>query len=301
MVVVRREGRLGAPVLGPARHGGGPRHGGLHGSSPGVAARSPRYLSDADRCNLSTPRFVNANAFTTRTRIKHVVFVVKENRTFDNLFGTFPGANGVTVGMDMGSRRPLIRGTDGRLPSDIPHCYRLRYRGVGQREDGRIRPTPDRQVGVLGLPPEPDTELLALGGTERPLRRLLLLGMGPCLRTTNTIAARSNEGRDNPRRLQLAPRSTRHRLFESRRPAPAEGREVRHGGERRARPSVLRHPDRGGRAQPGARPWAYYAATERQRGYIWSGELRDPPVSERSGALGQALLGPLVARRYRRR
>ncbi|HEY6678948.1 MAG TPA: alkaline phosphatase family protein, partial [Actinomycetota bacterium] len=71
-----------------------------------------------------TPRFVNANAFTTRTPIKHVVFVVKENRTFDNLFGTFPGANGVTVGMDMGSRRLLIRGTDGRLPSDIPHCYR---------------------------------------------------------------------------------------------------------------------------------------------------------------------------------
>jgi hypothetical protein len=27
---------------------------------------------------------VNAKAFATRTPIKHVVFVVKENRTFDN-------------------------------------------------------------------------------------------------------------------------------------------------------------------------------------------------------------------------
>jgi len=30
--------------------------------------------------------------------IKHVVFIVKENRTFDNYFGTYPGANGATQG-----------------------------------------------------------------------------------------------------------------------------------------------------------------------------------------------------------
>ena len=68
-----------------------------------------------DRPNISAtptvaplaPRFVNANAFTTLTPIKHVVFIIKENRTFDDLFGTFPGANGVSFGMDMGTRRPL--------------------------------------------------------------------------------------------------------------------------------------------------------------------------------------------------
>jgi len=32
-------------------------------------------------------------------QIKHVVFIIKENRTFDNYFGTFPGANGATSGM----------------------------------------------------------------------------------------------------------------------------------------------------------------------------------------------------------
>jgi phospholipase C len=32
-------------------------------------------------------------------KIKHIVFIVKENRTFDNYFGTFPGANGATSGM----------------------------------------------------------------------------------------------------------------------------------------------------------------------------------------------------------
>jgi phospholipase C len=30
-------------------------------------------------------------------KLEHVVFIVKENHTFDNYFGTFPGANGATV------------------------------------------------------------------------------------------------------------------------------------------------------------------------------------------------------------
>jgi phospholipase C len=33
-----------------------------------------------------------------RDRIDHVVFIIKENRTFDHLFGTFPGADGATTG-----------------------------------------------------------------------------------------------------------------------------------------------------------------------------------------------------------
>ena len=61
---------------------------------------------------------------TPRWPIEHVVFLIKENRTFDNLFGTFPGANGVSFGYDRGVRRPLTQGTDGSIGSeDIPHCY----------------------------------------------------------------------------------------------------------------------------------------------------------------------------------
>src|SRR5262249_29119013 len=33
-----------------------------------------------------------------RRHIKHVVFVIKENRTFDTYFGRFPGADGATTG-----------------------------------------------------------------------------------------------------------------------------------------------------------------------------------------------------------
>lgn len=40
--------------------------------------------------------------------IQHIVFIVKENRSFDNYFGTFPGANGATTGAtSIGQTIPL--------------------------------------------------------------------------------------------------------------------------------------------------------------------------------------------------
>lgn len=48
-----------------------------------------------------------------RTHIEHVVFVIKENRTFDTLFGRFPGADGATTGFTCdGTEVPLTRAAD---------------------------------------------------------------------------------------------------------------------------------------------------------------------------------------------
>ena len=45
------------------------------------------------------PAVNSSNKFTDGTTpIQHVVFILKENRSFDNYFGTFPGANGATSG-----------------------------------------------------------------------------------------------------------------------------------------------------------------------------------------------------------
>jgi phospholipase C len=68
------------------------------------------------------PPRVDASAYPTRWPIKHVIFVIKENRTFDNMFGRFPGANGATSGLDDGVRRPLTPAPD-ELAHDIEHCY----------------------------------------------------------------------------------------------------------------------------------------------------------------------------------
>jgi phospholipase C len=68
------------------------------------------------------PDRVNARMFETATRIKRVVYLIKENRTYDHMFGRFPGGNGVMVGMDDGVERPLTRAKRGVI-ADIVHCY----------------------------------------------------------------------------------------------------------------------------------------------------------------------------------
>jgi len=48
-----------------------------------------------------------------RRKITHIVFLVKENRTFDNLFATFPGADGATTGRTCdGKTVPLVKAHD---------------------------------------------------------------------------------------------------------------------------------------------------------------------------------------------
>jgi phospholipase C len=59
-------------------------------------------------------------ATDTRWPIKRVVYVMLENRSFDNIFGRFPGANGTTVGVKFGREVPLLPAPHW-LPGDIPH------------------------------------------------------------------------------------------------------------------------------------------------------------------------------------
>jgi phospholipase C len=56
----------------------------------------------------------------TRWPIKRVLYVMLENRSFNNLFGRFPGVRGTTVGLTEGKERPLTRCPDW-LPGDLPH------------------------------------------------------------------------------------------------------------------------------------------------------------------------------------
>jgi len=63
-------------------------------------------------------------------KIKHVVFIVKENRTFDNYFGTFPGADGATTGtLSTGAVIPLSPAPD-VTPHDIDHSYQAAVKAI---------------------------------------------------------------------------------------------------------------------------------------------------------------------------
>ncbi len=55
--------------------------------------------------------------------IQHIVFIVKENRTFDNYFGTFPGADGATTGTISTGEVIDLGHTPDRTPNDIDHSF----------------------------------------------------------------------------------------------------------------------------------------------------------------------------------
>jgi phospholipase C len=71
--------------------------------------------------------------------IKHVIFLVKENRTFDNMFGAYPGADGVTTGKgrnDAGETIsiPLKPAMDVQ-PHDITHGF---FSGLVSIDGGKM-------------------------------------------------------------------------------------------------------------------------------------------------------------------
>jgi phospholipase C len=77
--------------------------------SPSVAPPVPREAIESAPRTASPPAKIDQ----ARKRIDHVVFIVKENRTFDHMFGRFPGADGATTGVTCdGQRVPLERATD---------------------------------------------------------------------------------------------------------------------------------------------------------------------------------------------
>jgi phospholipase C len=90
------------------------------------------------------------------TPIEHVVFIVKENRTFNNYFATYPGAEGATRGgtirctEDGCSDGPMVDlqpATDVQ-PHDLTHCFRC---GLVAINGGKMNGF-NRMNGVIPMP-----------------------------------------------------------------------------------------------------------------------------------------------------
>jgi phospholipase C len=74
------------------------------GCGGGSSAGSPKALCGPTPCGV----------------IKHVVIIVRENHSFDNIFGRFPGADGATTAM-AGATRVRLTETPDSLQHDIGH------------------------------------------------------------------------------------------------------------------------------------------------------------------------------------
>ena len=69
-----------------------------------------------------------------RTHIKHVVVVIQENRSFDNFFKDFPGADSVDQGMSPDGPVPL-HPVDLDLPVDVDHQHKA---WLAEYNDGKM-------------------------------------------------------------------------------------------------------------------------------------------------------------------
>jgi phospholipase C len=65
-----------------------------------------------------------------RSKIQHIVFLVKENRSFDMYFGTFPGAEGATSGLISNGQQVALRRAPDRMPRDIGHGWEDALRAI---------------------------------------------------------------------------------------------------------------------------------------------------------------------------
>jgi len=195
------------------------------------------------------------------------VFLIKENRTFDNLFGTFPGVNGAASANDDGTIRPLVRGTDGRLPGDLPHCYvcALQAWNYG-RMDG---------FDQGGLTTK--WAFTRLHRTQLPnywhwAKQFVLAdnffasAQGPSFPNhLYSIAAQSGGAVDNPRRTGFSSNT-----FGCDAPQQQKVEVVDSEGDVRFIRPCFDFKTEGDLLDAAHIPWAYYAATEVQKGYIWS-------------------------------
>lgn len=83
----------------------------------------------------TTPSTPVTSALPPSSPIKHIVFIIKENHSFDNLFGTFPGADGATTARTSNGQTVSLGHTPDHTLIDIDH---ERLATITALDDGRM-------------------------------------------------------------------------------------------------------------------------------------------------------------------
>jgi phospholipase C len=169
-------------------------------------------LSGCGGSGTNTP--ASLTPVTPNGPIKHIVFFIKENRTFDDYFGTYPGANGATTATDsMGQVVPLHHQAD-QIP-DIDHSSEGARSAWdnGKMDRFNLLHSNKRRNGTLPNPNDPygNNSLTQLYQSDIPnywtYAHNFVLGdqmfsslMGPSFPNhLYTVAAQSGGAIDNPR------------------------------------------------------------------------------------------------------
>jgi phospholipase C len=224
----------------------------------------------------TVPASFDVETVQTRWPIRHVVFLIKENRTFDQMFGRFPGADGTRWGTDDGEPRRLTRSPD-RLAEDIEHCYPCAIEAWNRgKMDGFSRDEPSERQAYSQFLPED------LPNYWRWAKRFVLgdnffaSAQGPSFPNhLYTIAATSGGAHDNPYqdKQKVEARHQATGLFKSWGCGSVEGTWVEvtdSEGVTERVPACFDFKTEGDLLDEAGIPWAYYSAAPDQNGYLWS-------------------------------
>ncbi|MBI3648722.1 MAG: hypothetical protein HY240_08240 [Actinobacteria bacterium] len=251
-------------------------------SSPGPPTHLP-----PDPTGLFPAR-VDASAIDTRWPIKHVVFIVKENRSFDNMFGRFPGANGATVGWDHGTPRPLTPAVD-ETPHDLLHTYAAGISSIdGGRMDGFAQTANSNRYAYTSFLPTAIPNYWSWASSYVLADNFFASALGPSFPNhLFTIAATSGGTNENPQQpLEQVAALNREGFSKS------WGCDIgsagfvvvqdSEGNDEKV-PPCFDFTTEGDLLSAAGVPWAYYAATNTENGYIWSaysaiGRYRNDPT-----------------------
>jgi phospholipase C len=237
----------------------------------------------------------SASSVPTRWPIEHVVFIIKENRSFDHMFGSFPGANGVIkgdkwLGYDW-RNSPAWSGTPyaektisvplrakypWRYPQDLPHDY--------------IQFEMDRRDGAMdGFANNPKADALAYTRVKPEWipnywhwaeqnvlsDNFFASAVGPSFPNhLMTIAATSAGTKDNPKQPSESLKAMQDSgLAKSWGCDMKDGSVKIYGPEGKAEGKsapCFDLPTEGDLLNKAGVDWTYYAADNKQIGYIWS-------------------------------
>jgi phospholipase C len=86
-----------------------------------TAAGCSQHAADTSMQGALLPNVAAARG--SSGKIGHVVIVIQENRSFDNFFATFPGADGAKFGMTHDGKRVRLLETGLNIKTDLCHQY----------------------------------------------------------------------------------------------------------------------------------------------------------------------------------
>jgi phospholipase C len=231
----------------------------------------------SDAATSRRPPRVDASSFRTRWPIKHVVFIVKENRSFDHMFGRFPGADGATSGMEHGKRVPLGPITDQRaIPAaNLAHGYGTALLSYNHgKMDGFAHDPVSRDYAYTQLRSDQLPNYWRWAEDFVLADHFFASALGPSFPNhLYAIAAQSGGAHDNPRPGPDDPgwnHTSHYKTWGCDAPKWLRVKVELSEDELISVPPCFDFTTLGDLLSRGSIPWAFYAARPEQPGYIWS-------------------------------